>query len=167
MPYTTPPTFADDTVVLSAAQLNILSDDIEYLYSLALTAQHPFERLFTQQSTVHSYFLRKRAQYLNIRASHSLQSATATVWGITVDVTTAAGANDDEFTDTTTYVQTTDTKANITIDLDAMSNLAAAAEWYQIDFTVTLYNTHPTPQASRGDAYFYLDYVYESDVSLV
>jgi hypothetical protein len=33
MAYTTPPTFADNNV-LSASQLNILSDDVEYLYGV-------------------------------------------------------------------------------------------------------------------------------------
>lgn len=42
MAYTTPPTFTDLTTILSAAQLNILSDDVEYLNGLIEVVNPPF-----------------------------------------------------------------------------------------------------------------------------
>jgi hypothetical protein len=41
MPYVTPPTFADGNV-LSASQLNTLSDDVEFLYGVVRMTNPPF-----------------------------------------------------------------------------------------------------------------------------
>ena len=46
MAWTSPPTFVTGAV-LSAAQLNILSDDVEYLYGIAQQVQIPFATLVT------------------------------------------------------------------------------------------------------------------------
>jgi hypothetical protein len=44
MPYTTPPTFVDGQIV-SAAQLNILSDDIEFLNGVMAGPNIPFQSI--------------------------------------------------------------------------------------------------------------------------
>lgn len=63
MSYTTPPTFADDAV-LSAAQLNILSDDIAYLYGLASAVNPPFQRAGGASGAGGTWLIRHRADYL-------------------------------------------------------------------------------------------------------
>ena len=68
MPYTSPPTFADGNI-LTAAQLNTLSDDIEYLYGLGDVLNVPFSaKLYAggvnYQDQI-KWKIRKRYRYLH------------------------------------------------------------------------------------------------------
>ena len=44
MPWTTPPTFVDDAI-LTATQLNVLSDDLEFLHGLSTGVNVPFRSI--------------------------------------------------------------------------------------------------------------------------
>jgi len=68
--YTTPPVFVD-TAVLSAAQLNILSSNLEHFYGLASTVNVPFVPP-AWASEPWGFNIRHRARYLNVYISYSL-----------------------------------------------------------------------------------------------
>lgn len=70
MPWVAPPTFANG--VLSAAQLNTLSDDIEYLYGIAQQIHIPFAVLVTAadlNANNNGWRLRYSHRYLHYRIS--------------------------------------------------------------------------------------------------
>lgn len=65
MPYTTPPTFVNGQIV-SAAQLNILSDDIEFLNGVMAGPNIPFATMFWDAySGEHTWYVRHRHPYLH------------------------------------------------------------------------------------------------------
>lgn len=67
MSYTTPPTFAD-TNILTAAQLNTLSDNIEFLYSLISGVNIPFTSdVVTLSGDSRSWIFRRQARYLHYK----------------------------------------------------------------------------------------------------
>lgn len=66
MAWTTPPTFAAG--VLSAAQLNILSDDLEYLYGVLQASIQPFRVLtLNLQYSNNLWYIRYKLRYLHYR----------------------------------------------------------------------------------------------------
>lgn len=78
MPYTTPPTFADGNV-LSATELNTLSEDVEFLYSITHGMNIPFtsETRTSTGDTRHWQF-RRRVRYLHYKI-RSTQNDTSRV----------------------------------------------------------------------------------------
>jgi hypothetical protein len=71
MAWTTPPTFSDNAV-LSAAQLNILSDDLAYLYGLLQAPQPAITTFFSNQNLTSSnnkYVFRYKHRYLHYRVT--------------------------------------------------------------------------------------------------
>lgn len=67
MSYQIPPTFADGNV-LSAAQMQILSDDIEFLYSLVSGVNTPFVgQVMTGSGTSRAYTFRRQGRYLHYK----------------------------------------------------------------------------------------------------
>lgn len=65
MPYTTPPTFVNGQIV-SAAQLNILSDDIEFLNGIMAGPNIPFQSItWDTNSGEHTWYVRHRHRYLH------------------------------------------------------------------------------------------------------
>lgn len=78
MAWTTPPTFSDNAV-LSAAQLNILSDDLAYLYGLLQAPQAAMTTLYANQhlaSTNNAWKIRYRHRYLHFRVTVALNVCT-------------------------------------------------------------------------------------------
>jgi len=70
MAYSAPPTFVNGNV-LTAAQLNILSDDVEYLYGLVSGVNIPFNSITTTinlRSNNNQWLLRHAYQYLHYKA---------------------------------------------------------------------------------------------------
>jgi len=68
MAYTTPPTFAD-TNVLTATQLNTLSGDVEFLYSITHGMNIPFtSETMTGSGDSRHWQFRRRARYLHYKA---------------------------------------------------------------------------------------------------
>ncbi len=69
MPFVTPPTFADADI-LTATQLNILSDDLEYLHGLVSGVNTPFNSLSTTVDLTTSnnqWLVRHTNQYLHYK----------------------------------------------------------------------------------------------------
>lgn len=69
MPWTTPPTFADGNI-LTASQLNILSDDLEYLSGVTEAVNTPFTGLITSlplTSSNNLWRIRHQHRYLHYR----------------------------------------------------------------------------------------------------
>ncbi len=64
MAWTTPPTFVDGAVA-SAANLNILSDDLAYLEGVAAGPNAPFQSYVFSTSGTATYHLRYRYPYLH------------------------------------------------------------------------------------------------------
>ena len=64
MAWTTPPTFVD-AAVASAANLNILSDDLEHLQGVAAGPNAPFQSVVFTNSGTATYHLRYRYRYLH------------------------------------------------------------------------------------------------------
>ena len=87
MAWTTPPTFADGAI-LSAAQLNILSADLEYLYALLQAPQPAASTLYANRdlnSTNNSWRIRYKNRYLHYRAT--VAAGTINTFGIVVNGT--------------------------------------------------------------------------------
>ena len=87
MAWTTPPTFSDSTI-LSAAQLNILSADLEYLYALLQAPQPASSTLLANRdlnSTNNSWRIRYKNRYLHYRAT--VAAGTINTFGIVVNGT--------------------------------------------------------------------------------
>ena len=88
MAWTTPPTFTDGAI-LSAAQLNILSADLEYLYALLQAPQPAASTLYANRdlnSTNNSWRIRYKNRYLHYRAT--VVNGTVNAFGIVVNGTT-------------------------------------------------------------------------------
>jgi hypothetical protein len=66
MAWTTPPTFVDASPA-SAAQLNILSDDLEFLQGVAAGPNAPFQSVVHTNSGNTTYHLRYRYRYLHYK----------------------------------------------------------------------------------------------------
>jgi hypothetical protein len=64
MAWTTPPTFVTSNAA-SAAQLNILSDDLEFLQGVAAGPNAPFQSVVFTTSGTATYHLRYRYPYLH------------------------------------------------------------------------------------------------------
>ena len=64
MAWTTPPTFVTSNAA-SAAQLNILSDDLEFLQGVAAGPNAPFQSVVFTNSGTATYHLRYRYRYLH------------------------------------------------------------------------------------------------------
>ncbi len=64
MAWTTPPTFVTSNAA-SAAQLNILSDDLEFLQGVAAGPNAPFQSVVFTNSGTATYHLRYRYPYLH------------------------------------------------------------------------------------------------------
>lgn len=71
MAWTAPPTFSDGAI-LSAAQLNILSDDLETLYGVTQGVVTPFSNIYSPGYALtvnnNGYYIRHRHRYLHYRA---------------------------------------------------------------------------------------------------
>lgn len=88
MAWTTPPTFSDGAI-LSAAQLNILSADLEYLYALLQAPQPASSTLYANRdlnSTNNSWRIRYKNRYLHYRAT--VAAGTVNNFAIVVNGTT-------------------------------------------------------------------------------
>ena len=75
MPYTNPPTFVDGQIV-SAAQLNTLSDDIEFLNGVVAGPNIPFQSVtWDTNSGEHTWYVRHRHRYLHYSFTISSDAA--------------------------------------------------------------------------------------------
>lgn len=66
MPFTTPPMFTSGQI-LNASHLNILSEDIAYLWGIARGPNIPWPRVGGPSGVVGTWLIRHRCRYLNVR----------------------------------------------------------------------------------------------------
>lgn len=86
MAWVSPPTFVAGNV-LSSAQLNLLSQDLEHLYGVVQGITTPFASVLSSVNCDLRYWFRYRHQYLHMRAraaSGPIASISLTVNGTTV-----------------------------------------------------------------------------------
>ena len=75
MAWTTPPTFTTGNV-LTATQLNILSDNLSYLYGVLQSPMHPFHVIsISATDAANSFYFRYRKRYLHYK-SHVFTGST-------------------------------------------------------------------------------------------
>jgi hypothetical protein len=146
MPYTTPPTFADDDV-LSAAQLNILSDNIEYLYGLSASANIPFPSTGGASGVNATFFIRHRSRYLYVRNRRDHGADPGAGFQLTIDYGGVEIYDEDTGTSGVEVIEV------LQIDLDPLSLVVGT--WYAIDITF--------PTNSFSGTYAFIDYIYEAD----
>lgn len=144
MAYTTPPTFADNAI-LTAAQLNILSDNIEFLYSLISGVNIPFSsQTLTGSGNTRKWVFRHAARYLHYK--FRLTSGTSDE----LDIRLGAA-------DTVEFTDASNRSAPYTwtgyLDLTATTEDPAAGSTYSVFIEFDF--------ASAGD--FVVDYFLESD----
>lgn len=144
MAYTTPATFADGNI-LTAAQLNILSDDIEFLYSLMSGINIPFSsQTLTGSGNTRKWIFRHQARYLHYK--FRLTTGTSDE----LDIRLGAA-------DTIEYTDATNRTAAYTwtgyIDLTATTENPADGDFYHVFVEFDF--------AAAGE--FIVDYFLESD----
>lgn len=168
MAFTTPPTFSDGAL-LTASQLNILSDDLEHLYGIVQAPQVPFRKLNLnlQGSVSQYYYVRHRSKYLNLKIEYVVDNSWGThiEWGL--DVTTAAGANANADSDDGNYTSTSTATDTIAVDIDGLTNAPTDGEWYLVTVEANLHNASHVVQGTTGSSVFAILFMYESDVSIV
>jgi len=125
MAFTTPPTFTSGNV-LTAAQLNTLSGDVEYLYSIT----HGINIGFTGQTTstagnTRPYSLRRRVQYLH----YKIRVTSGTVDSLSINVN-----GNNEFTDGVN--RSSGYTYSGYIDLTAITAVPTVKDFYTIYSTV-------------------------------
>lgn len=144
MAYTTPPTFSNGSV-LTATQLNTLSGDVEYLYSVT----HGMNIGFTGEEKTtdgycRPYTYRRRARYLH----YKIRVTAASVHELRINVN-----GNDELTDTTE--RSSGYTYSGYFDLTAITAPPSALDFYSIQAWVSL--------ASGG--VIYIDYYIESNAT--
>ena len=157
IPYTTPPVFVD--AVLSAAQLNVLSDDIEYFYGLSSTVNIPFvhDPAFQGGNNTTSYWqIRHRARYLNIYISYFVDPT----WNDHLSWTVLYGPFTLSTIDPIVYAN----PGYVTFDLDTLGP-AVAGTWYQISVAVRAHSAAHGVQTIFGDTTFTIQRLFESDTA--
>lgn len=144
MAYTTPPTFADNAI-LTAAQLNILSDNIEFLYSLISGVNIPFSsQTLSGSGNTRKWVFRHAARYLHYK--FRLTSGTSDELDIRL-----GAADTVEFTDAT--------NRGAPYEWTGYLDLAATTEDPAVGSTYSVFIEFDF--ASAGD--FIVDYFLESD----
>lgn len=144
MAYTTNPTFADGNI-LTAAQLNILSDNIEFLYSLISGINVPFSsQTLTGSGNTRKWISRRQARYLH----YQFRLTTGT--SDELDIRLGAA-------DTIEYTDATNRSAPYTwtgyLDLTATTENPAVGDFYHVFVEFDF--------AAAGE--FIVDYFLESD----
>lgn len=146
MAYTANPTFADGNV-LSAAQLNILADNISFLYSLISGVNTPFSsQTLSGSGDSRRWIFRHQARYLHYKFS----LPTGTSDELDIRLGAAAGI---EYTDATNRSSPYEWTGYI--DLDATVEDPAMGDFYQVYVEFDF--------ASAGD--FIIEYFLESDAT--
>lgn len=137
MAYTTPPTFADGSV-LSATQLNILSDDVEFLHGVADAHNFGFAIKAGSASTSFDYYIRHKHRYLHfqyrieIHDANEVQTYYGGTW-VDTDMIGTIGTHSGYY------------------DLDGLG--FTVGEWYPVGLVYTASST----------SYMIVDYLFELD----
>jgi len=156
MPFVTPPAFVDGNV-LSAAQLNVLSDDIVYLHGLSSTVNIPFARTSLDLRNINTYWMiRHKARYLNLYIEYNVDTA----WVDHLKFTLTYGAWTLASVDPVVYTS----GSYISFDLDA-AGPAIVGTWYEIDVQVERHDASHAQAGLSGDSWFKIERMFESDAA--
>lgn len=143
MAYTTPPTFADDTI-LTAANLNILSDDVEHLYGLISGVNIPFSsQTITASGESRRWIFRRQARYLH----YKIRNITNDTDELHINVN-----GNDEYDDVTNRSGAYTWEGYI--DLTGITAVPAVGAFYEVYVDIT-FDTGPNDLR--------VDYLLESD----
>jgi hypothetical protein len=152
MAYTTPPVFADDEV-LSASALNVLSENIAYLYGLARMVNIPFAYvtlgLNYQEST---YIVRHRARYLYVTLNWSNDPTWVDHLNTIVTYNAVEIYNDD---------LTGTSSATLELDLDPLT--LTVGDFYEIIVKTQARDDMGDYQPFTGSTFLQLRAMYEVD----
>ena len=141
MAWQTNPTFADGNV-LSAAQLNILSENCEYLFSLVSGINVPFTGDQITTGNTRGYTFTRQSRYLHYKARLTAGDSDGT--SIKIDTYTEGG---DSTNRASPYTWTE------VIDLTTITSAPAVGDEYEV---IVYFTPNPTGT-------FHLDYLIESD----
>lgn len=153
MAYTTPPTFVDDAV-LSAAQLNILAQNVEYLYGLAQGANIPFAQTtvgLNYQESV--WVIRHRARYLNVSLAWEADPA----WVDTINTIVEYNGTEIYNQDLTGLAQS----STLNLDLDPLGLTDGTV--YEIVIKARAERPTGTFAGTAGGSYMRVDALWEDD----
>lgn len=143
MPYTTNPTFSDGNV-LTSAQMGILADNIEFLYSLTSGVNIPFtSETITLSGDSRLWTFRRQARYLH----YKIRSTQNDTDQIDIDVN-----GNTEYTDATNRIGAYTWESYI--DLTGISAVPAVGDFYQVFVTFA---------SLAGPNEWVVDYFLESD----
>lgn len=143
MPYTTPPTFSNGSV-LTATQLNTLSDDVEYLYSITHGMNMPFtSETSTATGDTRHWEFRRQGRYLHYKI-RSTQNDTDQI-----DITVNGNI---EYTDSINRIGAYTWSGYI--DLTTITSVPSVKAFYEVYVTYT---------SLTGPNEWVVDYFIESD----
>ena len=151
-----PPTFVD-TNVLSAAQLNVISDDLVYLHGLSSTVNIPFMPISIDLRNINTWWsIRNKSQYLNLYIQYNVDAAWVDhlSWVVKYGAWTLASV------DPIVYAS----PSYVTFDLDALGP-AVIGTWYDIQINVTMHNADHSQAGYSGGSWFSLKRMFESDTA--
>ncbi len=157
MSWTTPPTFTD-TNALSASQLNVLSDDLVYLYGLSSTVNIPFvlteEDLRTTLDSNKSFWqVRHRAKYLNLYIDYSVDATYVDhlSWTVTYGAWTLSSVNPLAYSP----------PCYVAFDVETAG--AVVGTWYEIVVDAVRHDAAHAVAGLSGSSYFRVLRMFESD----
>ena len=154
----TPPTFTDADV-LSAAQLNIIRDDLEFLKGLSGTVNIPFAQIdqdlrTTLASNKSYYQIRHRAQYLNMYVQWFNDGGVDHLaWTLKYGAWTLASDDPIAFA----------TPVWLAYDVTAAG--AVDGTWYQVEVDAISHNAAHAYDSGYAYSYFRILRMFESDTS--
>jgi len=160
MAWQTPPTFTD-TDVLSAAQLNIIRDDLQYLRGLSSTVNIPFPAVGLDVRLLHPAYwqIRHRAKFLNLYISWFVDPGLVDHLSVSIKINgtelVTGGAGPDP------WVPGVTSSAYFSYDVSSLT----AGTWYQIEINVDAHDVAHAPQPYWGDTGFNIVRMFESDTS--
>ena len=159
MAWQTPPTFTD-TDVLSAAQLNIIRDDLQYLRGLSSTVNIPSANVVCDIRTAPTLWqIRHRAAYLNIYVDWVIDASWVDHFDLSITIGATelitGGAGPDP------WVPGVASPAYFAFDVSSLT----AGTWYEIAITPIAHDgLHVVPDTT-GSTRFHVLRLFESDTS--
>ena len=149
MAWSTPPTFTAST--LTASQLNILSDDIEYLNGIAQTINPCMYAPRADGDTDYYFYIRHTNQYFHYRFSSKDQVGNVITWTLyynEIQIDTNATNNSGTVQTIASYK-----------DTDSDPGSLVVGNWYEVRVNIDW------ASAAAFGTYFQVDYMRELDTT--
>lgn len=159
MAWQTPPTFTAS--VLSAAQLNIISDDLEFLYGLAGTVNIPFVNVTADPRALQpvKFQIRHRAAYLNLYVAWVIDAGWVDHLDVSVKIggveLVTGGAGPDP------WVPGGASPKYFAFDVSSLT----VGDWYEIEINVDAHDASHAVPGATGSTSFVIQRLFESDSS--